>query len=209
MQIDQRWTKLVKLKDWCSNIFNNFRLLSVLSNTPDNQNFQINLSSQLQVMGGDVDPRAYPNQKDKYLSQVLSPLNHYFVSKHGFTIEQAFDFSENIAINITSKMRNEMNQFQLSNSEKILINLSHILVIDIDDYCSKHNIKDKDAFKNYLDAFSCTFDEQVNEFDDPISENILLYKPIIKMNENTFVIAQPLLIIRHSLGFIIGTSLRK
>lgn len=175
--------------------FKNFRLLLVLSNSPDNQNCQINLSSQLQVMDGDVDPRAYPYQKNKYRDQVLIPLNPHFISKHGFTVEQAFEFSEKIAINIGSKINNVRYQFQPTNLGTVLANLnSRILVIDVNDYCTEHNIGDKIAFKNYLNTFSCTFGGQTNEFNDPISENVLSYKPIIKIDENTFVIALPSLI---------------
>lgn len=183
--------------------FKNFDLLLVFSNTPNNQNCQINLSSQLQVLGAAVDPSAYQNQKVNYHSQVLSPLNHHFASKHGFTIEQAFNFSENITTNIRSKMEKEMNQYLSSNLEKTLVNLSHILIIDVDKYCAELNITDKDAFRNYLNTFSCTFGEQFNTFDDPTSENILSYKPFVKKNQNVFVIAQPLLISDTRLDFLL------
>ena len=184
--------------------FKNFRLLLVLSNSPDNENCQINLSSQLQVMNEDVDPRAYPNQKDKYRDQVLIPLNHHFVSEHGFTVEQVFMFSENIAMNIGSKISNVRYQLQPTNLETVLANLNpRILVIDVNDYCVEHNIDDKKAFKNYLNAFSCTFGEQTDKFDDPISENTLSYKPIIKMDENRFVIASLLQILDTRLDLLL------
>lgn len=193
-----------KIEELVLKYFKSFQMLLILSNPPNNKNWQMNFSSQLQILNEDVDPRAYSHQKNKYLTQVFIPLNYHFVSKHGFTIEQTFDFSRNIAINITSKMKNEMHQLQLANLEKTFVNLSRILIIDVEDYCTKHNIGDKSAFKNYLNTFSCTFGEQINEFSDPLSENILSYKPIIKINENTFVMTQPLLIADTRLDLLLS-----
>ena len=67
-----------------------------------------------------------------------------------------------------------------------LVNSKSILVINIDDYCSEQNISDKNAFRKYLNTFSCKLGEQFKKFEDPLSDNILFYKPIIKLDEDNF-----------------------
>lgn len=66
-----------------------------------------------------------------------------------------------------------------------------ILVINVDEYCKEQNIENKDAFREYLNTFSCTFGDQFKEFEDPLSDNIIFYKPIIKLNEDTFFLPKP------------------
>ncbi|MGI0047874.1 MAG: hypothetical protein ACREBB_11935 [Nitrosotalea sp.] len=47
------------------------------------------------------------------------------------------------------------------------------------------------VFRKYLNTFSCSFGDQFKEFEDPLSDNIIFYKPIIKLDDDTFFIPKP------------------
>ena len=72
-----------------------------------------------------------------------------------------------------------------------LNNSKDALTINLDKYCKEHNIKNKEMCKKYLTTFSCTFGEQFKEFNDLLSDNIIFYKPIIKLDESNFFLPKP------------------
>lgn len=67
------------------------------------------------------------------------------------------------------------------------------LTIDYEKICTsfKFNNNEKIHFKNYLNNLSCTFGDQFTDFQTPHDENIIYYKPIIKLDENTFFVCRP------------------
>lgn len=139
----------------------------------------IKFAFQLQKTSNDVDPGSYPGQTNEYYRQVFVQLDQYFSSRHGFTVEQALHFTTLIFNKITD---------EISNTCANVTNLRDIFVIDPDDFCNKQNIQDKNAFKKCLNTFSCSFGDQLQEFTDPLSDNIVNFKPIIKLNEHAFFV---------------------
>jgi hypothetical protein len=182
-------------------------------------------TSQLQKIVDDLNPHMFPNQKDDYLQKVFVPLNEHFVSRYGFSIDNARNFVDIFVDRLGAHMKDRYKlacekyheaKEQLTKPESApllkkyeennitpeqylqfyantlrLWGSKNILVINVDEYCKEQNIENKDAFRRYLDTFSCTFGEQIKEFEDPLSDNIIFYKPIIKLDDNTFFLPKP------------------
>lgn len=72
-----------------------------------------------------------------------------------------------------------------------LVGSNDTLTINLDNFCNEQNIEDKETCKKFLNTFSCTFGEQFKEFDDLLSDNVIFYKPIIKLDEDTFFLPKP------------------
>ena len=195
----------------------------------DNKNHKpeddIMFLSQLQKIEDDLNPHMFPNQKDEFFQKVFYPLNDYFVSKYGFSIDNAKNFVDIFADRLGMHMHDrhklacekyhEVKEY-LTKPEAVpllkeyeknsvtpeqmlrfyadahrLSNSNCILTINVDEYCSEQNIENKDVFRKYLNTFSCTFGDQFEEFGDPLSDNIIFYKPIIKLDDDTFFIPKP------------------
>lgn len=142
---------------------------------------RVRLIVQLLKLENDVDPGSYPGQKDEYYRQVLVPLNQHFNSKYGFTIERA----QNYTSIITNSIIDEMRHYDIGAT-----NMKDALIIDTNNFCSRHNINDKDMFEKYLNTFSCSFGTQFNDFADPLSNNIIKFKPIIKITDHKFFVSR-------------------
>ena len=183
--------------------------------------------SQQEKITDDMNPNMYPHQKNDYYKHVLFPLNDYFVSKFGFSIQDAIKFIENFLIWLNKSMKDryrfvyekynikeELMKPEMASLRQIYekvnitieqacnyyadalpyIDSKNILTINVDDHCKQQDITNKDAFKKYLNTFSCMLGDQFEDFEDPLSENIISYKPIIKLDENTFFMSQPSLL---------------
>ena len=180
----------------------------------------IAFQSQLHKIVDDGNSNIYPHQKDDYYQQVFFPLNDYFVSQFGFSVQDAVQFIDVFLRPVNKHMQNRyelshkkycefkeqlakpetaplLEQYKKNNieSEKVLsfytdaiffADSKDILVIKVDDYCDQQKITNKKAFRNYLNTFSCTFGEQFENFESPLSDNIIFHKPIIKLDDNTF-----------------------
>jgi len=73
----------------------------------------------------------------------------------------------------------------------LLHNSKDILSINVKNFCQEENISDEEKFKKYLNAISCNFGEQVDRFEDPLSDNIIFYKPLIHLDENNYFCPKP------------------
>ena len=62
------------------------------------------------------------------------------------------------------------------------------LIINPEKFCKEEHIDDVEKFKKYLNAFSCKIGDQFEDFKNPLSDNILFYKPIIKIDDDSFFI---------------------
>jgi len=67
----------------------------------------------------------------------------------------------------------------------------NILIINPNEFCKEENIVNVQSFKNFLKTFSCKIGDQFNNFENPLSDNIIFYKPIIQIDENKFFIPKP------------------
>ena len=72
-----------------------------------------------------------------------------------------------------------------------LYNAKRTMMINIDEYCKNNDISKKKSFVSFLNAVSCTIGDQHDKFDDPLSSNILSVKPIIKIDDQSFLIIKP------------------
>ena len=61
-----------------------------------------------------------------------------------------------------------------------------IFLIDVDDFCRKYKLTKVKEFRNFFESLSCTFGQQFDYFKDPLSDNILIYKPFIKINDKHY-----------------------
>ncbi len=66
-----------------------------------------------------------------------------------------------------------------------------VLFINPEEYAVGMSSQEKKVFLAYLDAFSCTFGDQFKNFQGPLSDNIIFYKPIIRLDEKTFFFPKP------------------
>ena len=67
-----------------------------------------------------------------------------------------------------------------------LTGASQILIINIDDFCRSNKITQKSKFTNFLNTLSCTFGEQFQNFNDPLDENIISFKPFIQLDKYNY-----------------------
>ena len=72
-----------------------------------------------------------------------------------------------------------------------LYDAKRTMMINIDEYCKNYDISKKKSFMNFLNAISCTIGDQHDKFDDPLSSNILSVKPMIKIDDQSFLIIKP------------------
>lgn len=61
-----------------------------------------------------------------------------------------------------------------------------IFVINPETFCKENKIERKEQFKNFIQSLSCTFGKQLDNFVNPLSDNILIYKPFIKIDDNAY-----------------------
>lgn len=61
-----------------------------------------------------------------------------------------------------------------------------IFVFKVNEFCREEGIKDIKKFQNYLKTFSCKFGDGNKNFDCPLDENIIVYKPIINIDSNNY-----------------------
>lgn len=105
--------------------------------------------------------------------------------------EQSYAKKEEVETALQEKnmtMEQMINHF---GNTHLLYNSKDILTINVKNFCQEENISDEEKFKKYLNAISCKFGEQVNRFEDPLSDNIIFYKPIIQLDENNYFCPKP------------------
>lgn len=67
-----------------------------------------------------------------------------------------------------------------------LLEAETIFTINLEEFCTKNNITKKKELRGFLSALSCEFGKQFTEFTNPLSDNILSYKPFIKIDEDNY-----------------------
>jgi len=72
-----------------------------------------------------------------------------------------------------------------------LANAKDILIINVTNFCESENIEDSIKFRKYLETLSCKFGQQVQKFENPLSDNLLFYKPLIQLDEDNFFCPKP------------------
>ena len=223
---EPHYNQITEFVELLTDYFNKFKISCMTSTISGNKpNDGIEFTSKLQKIVDDGNPHMYPHQKDDYYQRVFFPLNDYFISKHGFSITFAKQFTNNLEKRLAEHMynrhglaiekyneakkelgkpeykelldqykRNNVNRDQLAGMYAEYMwftNSTSILLINMGDYCNEQNTEDEDMCKKYLNGFSCSFGEQLEEFDNPLSDNIILHKPIIALTKNVFFLAKP------------------
>lgn len=62
-----------------------------------------------------------------------------------------------------------------------------ILIFKIDKFCGEENIEDVEKFRMYLRTFSCRFGDGNSEYLSPFDENLIVTKPIIKIDDLLYI----------------------
>lgn len=206
-------------------LFKKNRNLQILNSIVNEEMNPISFYSKGKKILDDNNPHVFPKQKKEYVESIFKPFDEYFLQEFGFTIDDAYSFTEiihtrlnvllknhskKVAVlkkDIEKKYRNDEqaqkflkeNQMTFENwlahaSNSLFFQASsHVLTINLDEFSKiiKLDEENKDRFKNYLNHFSCTFGDQFQDFKTPADENIIYYKPIIKLDENTFFVCRP------------------
>lgn len=167
--------------------FNTFNISLIF----DEQNCKLNdlipFHSQLHKIHNDLNPHIYPHQLDDYYQQVFLPLDDHFDRYYGFSIKDARKFT----FAFSNCLNNHMDtRLQFHADAVYIADSKNILTVNIDEYCKQNNILNKSNFKAFLNTLSCTFGEQFPNFKNPLSDNLILHKPFIKLNENEFFLAK-------------------
>ena len=76
-------------------------------------------------------------------------------------------------------------------STHLLFNTKDIFLINVETFCQEEKIDDVETFRKYLNSISCKIGEQLDSFSDPLSDNIIFYKPIIQLDEDNFFCPKP------------------
>lgn len=108
-------------------------------------------------------------------------------------IKKKYETDENYQKLLKESNMKFENVFHQHLNHLFLKNSTNALTIDFEKLCqiSKFSNNQKTCFKNYLKSLSCTFSEQFESFKTSNDENIIYYKPIIKLDENTFFVSRP------------------
>jgi len=161
-------------------------LQSILSKNIDAD--LIHLSRQ-QYLINQTNKERYPFQTKELLQETFRFLNDYFEFHIGFNIDDAIEFVEKI-VNHFNKLVHERiergRQARVSGKEcsdeviNILFKNSRTLIeIDVDSFCHTNEIPVK-KFQRYLFLLSCSFGTGDPTYTDPIDDNVINQKPIIK-----------------------------
>ena len=67
-----------------------------------------------------------------------------------------------------------------------LFGAEKMFLIDVDDFCKQYKLAKVKEFRNFFESLSCTFGQQFDHCKDPLSDNILVYKPFIKINNKQY-----------------------
>nr|WP_319537647.1 hypothetical protein [uncultured Methanospirillum sp.] len=129
----------------------------------------------------------YPFQTDEYLHSFKPTVNNFFLTKYGFTINDAYKFSTAIIQAINKKVirrfdiahkkgrkygfKSEIyNTFLFENSHRLMEISVNLFPYD------EENIT---RFNSFLQVLSCTFGDGINDFKTPLDYNLFFNKPII------------------------------
>lgn len=175
------YDQIVKLEKLLLSYFDFYQVSSMHLTSNKKPTHFIKFRTHLQKIMNDVDPKSYPKQKDKYY-QMLTEFNSFFVAKHGFTVENAQKFAYIITF-YTNTI------FHKIDSGRKVTNLMGELIIKTDNFCHKYNIKEKNEFKRFMNTFSCQLGTLQSDI-DPMSDNVINQKPIIKMENQSYFITR-------------------
>ena len=136
---------------------------------------------------------------NKFICNFIDLVGEHIENRHNLASERYHEFKEELA---KPELAPLVDQYKKNNVEPervlcyyadaiFLASSKDILVINVDDYCKQRGITNKKVFRKYLNTFSCTFGEQFEDFESPLSDNVIFYKPIIKLNDRTFFLPKP------------------
>ena len=172
----------------------------------------VEFTSKLMKMLDDSNPNAFPKQSFEFYKYIFLPLNEYFMNKYGFTINFVFEFIDQLEKIIATRTNNKLqmirNQYKKGKLNKksnqllfekcskpdtaiIFKNCIDLLTINPNTFYNENQLKNKNMLRNFLDTVCCRFGDQLQEFDDLLSDNIIFYKPIIKFNKDNYFVAKP------------------
>lgn len=185
--------------------------------------------SQIQQIGHDY-VEEHLEYKREYFRRVFSPLDDYFSSVYGFTIDGVIEFVDDYIkrIDAMTKSRFDISlryeaEFKklgkkkwtswinryFEDEEKCRDFLDHcehearyrnsagMLVIDPGKHAYLTGKTDKKGLLGCLNAFSCGPSDQFDGFGGPLSDNIIHYKPIIRMRNGKFFFPFPAALNAH------------
>jgi hypothetical protein len=134
-----------------------------------------------------VNPEIYPFQLEDYINKVFSKFNSYFVSKIGFSVNDAIYFWGKIV----NRIEERINKLHKSRTGKddLLNSLCRIFVINTDEFIFEEN-KYKKRFEKYIQTLSCKFGENKN-YNTLFDKNIIFIKPLIRIKKHEYLCLFP------------------
>lgn len=146
-------------------------------------------------------------QQVNFLKDVYGKLDEYFMNKSGFTISDAIDFSYKIFENSKTIMKDcfsEASQIHVEDDKKTselmadIVNSSirNFWIFEKDKICMAYKIN-LEKFSKFVDIISCTFGDQNKVYDDPLDQNIIFSKPVIKLENESYFCPAPDLILSN------------
>ena len=208
-----------EFKNLLDDYFERFKLSLLELDVPSDQTDHIRFQSQLERLFNDSNPHLFQHQKLDIHEKIFLPLDDYFENIYGFCINTCKEFIKIILDVLTDRMieryksadqkygealKSYKNDVSIKNQTHDLENVAsyygiwaflydakRTMMINIDEYCKNYNIPKKKSFMNFLNAVSCTIGDQHDKFDNPLSNNVLSVKPIIKIDDQSFLIVKP------------------
>ena len=136
------------------------------------------------------------NTCKEFVKIILDVLTDHMIKRYKFADQKYGEILKSFK-NPNTISESKTNTHNLENTAShyrtwaLLCAAKRTMVINIDEYCKNYDISKKKPFMNFLNAVSCTTGDQHDKFDNPLSSNILSVKPIIKIDDQSFLIIKP------------------
>lgn len=153
----------------------------------------------------DTSPHAYLHRGEDYLREVFLPLDDHYVSRHGFSVGFAMDFASKFASWLAGRIEERTGDFRDAHGGgddgmwgvfghariHASMHSRDDLAMSVDRFCEELGIADRGMLASLLEGISCSFGGQFEGFGDVLSGNVILCKPVIRLNRETFFVPKP------------------
>lgn len=138
------------------------------------------------------------NDAIEFQQKIINRIEKLLQKKHDYTRQLVRNVQDQIDGNQNNDLIRQLesdgwdteNLLTLYGVTHFLSGSKDILMINVDDFSKEENV-DSIKLRKYLMSMSCRFGQQIPNFNDPLSDNLIFYKPVIQIGESTFFCPKP------------------